>query len=134
MLGDPVNFVDPWGNIAIADDIVIGGIIIGGAILTYAINNNIDIGNALVNWWEMASPSKSLPWNGTPNSTDRCRREDGSPKQKRRYGPEGTPLQDIDYDHDHGAGTPHVHDWNGRKRLPGRIPNENDGDLDFDAD
>ena len=31
--------------------------------------------------------------------------------QKRYYDSAGKPLKDIDYGHDHGAGNPHVHDW-----------------------
>lgn len=31
--------------------------------------------------------------------------------QQRQYGSDGKPLVDIDSDHDHGQGTPHVHNW-----------------------
>lgn len=31
--------------------------------------------------------------------------------QVRWYGPDGKPIKDIDWDHDHGQGVPHVHDW-----------------------
>ena len=31
--------------------------------------------------------------------------------QIRDYGPDGRPIKDIDFDHDHGQGIPHVHDW-----------------------
>jgi RHS repeat-associated protein len=45
--------------------------------------------------------------------------------QERKYGSDGKPVQDIDHDHDHGQGVPHIHDWgrdaNGRPvRGPGR--------------
>ena len=32
-------------------------------------------------------------------------------KQDRYYGPDGNPLVDIDYGHDHGQGKPHAHNW-----------------------
>jgi hypothetical protein len=87
-----VDLVDPDGRNALA--VVEGlGLLYGGWLLFHP---NTNIGQAIVDWWNTpatnASPSISLPWNGVPNSTDRCRREDGTPKQKRRYGPDGTPL------------------------------------------
>jgi RHS repeat-associated protein len=43
--------------------------------------------------------------------------------QRRLYGEDGKPLKDIDVDHDHGQGKPHVHDW-GRDEngMPTRGP------------
>jgi hypothetical protein len=40
--------------------------------------------------------------------------------QERTYGPDGKPLKDIDYDHDHGQGAPHQHDWVDGVRGPGK--------------
>jgi len=40
--------------------------------------------------------------------------------QERRYGPDGAPEKDIDHHPDHGAGTPHVHDWTPNPSRPGR--------------
>jgi len=130
VLGDPVNLVDPEGLFAPAVYYAFyyAAMFASGY---WAIHESIPHARNLANF---ASPSISLPWNGEPNSTGRCKRDDGTPKQKRRYGPDGTPLQDIDYDHDHGHGSPHVHDWDGKKREPGRKPIDTDGDLDFDAD
>lgn len=61
--------------------------------------------------------------------------------QIREYGEDGLPIKDIDGDHDHGQGVPHVHDWeqdaNGRPaRMPGRpVDSELDGRLqDVDKD
>jgi hypothetical protein len=31
--------------------------------------------------------------------------------QEREFGPDGLPIRDVDYDHDHGQGIPHEHDW-----------------------
>jgi hypothetical protein len=63
-------------------------------------------------------PSKT-PNTGTPGSTVI---NPGS-GQERTYGPDGKPLVDIDWDHDHGQGVPHRHDWVNGIRGPG-IPVE----------
>lgn len=44
----------------------------------------------------------------------------------RHYDENGNATKDVDFGHDHGAGDPHVHDWNGTVRSPGRGigPNE----------
>lgn len=77
----------------------------------------------------------SNPKTGTPGSTSQTAQPDGSPKQVRRYGPDGFPETDVDHDHDHGQGKPHAHDWdrpsNGdapdhNNRGPGRAPNPTD--------
>lgn len=54
---------------------------------------------------------KSNPMTGTPGSTSQTTQPDGSPKQVRRYGPDGHPETDVDHGHDHGQGDPHAHDW-----------------------
>ena len=65
-------------------------------------------------------PSKT-PNQGTPGS----KYKNPGSGQERWYGEDGKPSKDIDYDHDHGQGVPHVHDWyrdaNGNPvRGPGR--------------
>ncbi|HID99945.1 MAG TPA: hypothetical protein EYP59_06615, partial [Thiotrichaceae bacterium] len=40
-------------------------------------------------------------------------------KQDRYYGNDGKPAVDIDYGHDHGQGSPHVHNWENGKRGHG---------------
>lgn len=66
--------------------------------------------------------------NQDPNSTQV--KDDGDGKGTiRDYGPDGRATKDFDFGHDHGAGDPHVHDWNWNKvppRQPGRGfgPNE----------
>ncbi len=55
--------------------------------------------------------SRSIPFTGNPGDTTTSRNPDGTPKQVRRYGPDGHPETDVDYGHDHGAGVPHTHDW-----------------------
>lgn len=39
--------------------------------------------------------------------------------QQRTYGPDGKPLFDVDFDHDHGQGVPHQHNWLDGVRGPG---------------
>ncbi len=39
--------------------------------------------------------------------------------QNRHYGSDGQPEWDIDYDHDHGQGVPHGHNWEHGRRGPG---------------
>jgi endo-beta-N-acetylglucosaminidase D len=39
--------------------------------------------------------------------------------QERKYGSDGKPEYDIDWDHDHGQGVPHGHNWDDGKRGPG---------------
>lgn len=59
-------------------------------------------------------PSKT-PNTGTPGSTF----VNPGSGQERTYGPDGLPARDVDYDHDHGQGVPHAHDWVDGKRGPG---------------
>jgi hypothetical protein len=71
------------------------------------------------------------PFKGDPGSSSETTNPDGTPKQKRYYDDDGYPSKDIDYNHDHGQGKPHVHDWTRpsaggppthKDRLPGRPP------------
>jgi hypothetical protein len=56
--------------------------------------------------------SRKNPFTGKPGETTTLTNPDGTPKQVRRYGPDGYPQTDVDYGHDHtGAGDPHAHDW-----------------------
>ena len=81
-------------------------------------------------------PSQSNPWKGEPGSEVTCPNRKGNKGQTRRYGPDGFPETDTDWDHSHdGLGSPHVHDWdrpadggpptNGN-RGPGRAPKPGD--------
>ena len=57
-----------------------------------------------------------------PNSTTTIPQPDGS-TTTRTYGPDGKAVKDVDTHPDHGAGSPHAHDWDwGKKppRQPGR--------------
>lgn len=72
-----------------------------GSVLGDAISN---ISNAIA--------SSSNPLSGVPGSEVSCNNKKGNPKQTRRYGSDGFPDTDTDWDHPHGGlGSPHVHDW-----------------------
>jgi RHS repeat-associated protein len=71
-----------------------------------------------------------IPLTGPPNTT-RVREKENGDGTIRVYGPDGNPIRDVDFGHDHGAGDPHVHDWappgtGGPSRLPGRPPEPGD--------
>ena len=63
----------------------------------------------------VATPSEGAPnsWYTNPGSG-----------QMRLYGPSGLPALDIDPDHDHGAGSPHMHIW---LPNPGGFPSRGPG-------
>jgi RHS repeat-associated protein len=73
-----------------------------------------------------AARAKSNPFVGQPGTTSTIYQPDGTPKQVRRYGSDGFPETDVDYDHDHTQGKPHVHDW-GRPAGGGPPTNEDRG-------
>ncbi|ULU27848.1 RHS repeat-associated core domain-containing protein [Dyella terrae] len=68
--------------------------------------------------------SQSNPLTGKPGSEVTCPNKRGEKGQTRRYGEDGFPDVDTDWDHSHGGlGKPHVHDWG---RPPGGGPPTND--------
>jgi len=70
-------------------------------------------------------PSKT-PNTGPPGS----RHVNPGSGQIRDYGPDGRPIKDIDFNHDHGQGIPHVHDWDpDGTRGPGRPVDPEKDDL-----
>jgi hypothetical protein len=78
---------------------------IGGGVLLGAACIQTHCGTAILNLL------RSNPFRGTPGGTSQTNQPDGSPKQVRRYGPDGMPETDVDNGHDHGQGDPHTHDW-----------------------
>ena len=59
----------------------------------------------------------SLPRTGDPNSSQTLPNPDGTPKQKRWYGPDGSAVRDRDYNHSGDDVTfPHDHEWKDGKR------------------
>jgi len=91
----------------------------------------------LADWVQhlLHAPMQANPYKGKPGSETQCHGRNGQPKQTRRYGSDGYPETDTDWDHDYGQGQPHVHDW-GRPsdggeptnddRSPGRPPQPGD--------
>jgi hypothetical protein len=72
----------------------------------------------------MQASGGRTPAQGQPPGTQTFPNADGG-KTVRTYGTDGKAVTDVDYGHDHGAGDPHVHDWNWSKtppRQPGRAP------------
>ncbi|WP_086444250.1 hypothetical protein [Candidatus Enterococcus lemimoniae] len=66
------------------------------------------------------SEKRNLDKEGEPNSSADLLNDDGSVKQRRYYGPDGLPIEDIDYNHpDDGTHEfPHRHQWDWNKRPP----------------
>ena len=58
-----------------------------------------------------ADQPRSLPLTGQPGTVSTLPKADGSPKQVRRYGPDGTAETDVDHTTHHGSPNPHAHDW-----------------------
>ena len=129
---DPVNLVDPTGEFAallipIAETAPIWGPAVGNA----AISGLAALG-ALELWDRLMNKN---PDTGEPGSEATCPTNSGGKKQTRRYGADGYPETDTDWD-DHGHGGPHVHDWGrppgggkpraGDRSHPGRDPKPGD--------
>jgi hypothetical protein len=59
----------------------------------------------------VTSAPRANPLQGNPGSTSTTYKPNGQVKQVRKYGADGYPEIDEDYDHDHGQGLPHEHPW-----------------------
>jgi len=72
-----------------------------------------------------AGLQQRTPANGAPNSWQRFPDGRGG-WTDRHYGPDGRADKDVDHGHDHGAGDPHVHEWDwgkpGNERGEARPP------------
>lgn len=51
------------------------------------------------------------------------------PRGDRLYGPDGKPIKDVDWGHDHGQGQPHAREWIDGERQPGRPSTEEESFL-----
>ena len=60
--------------------------------------------------------NSGLPPQGVPGSSATLKNPDGTPKQKRWYGPDGYPERDRDYNHSGKMPFPHDHEWKDGKR------------------
>lgn len=128
--GNPSNRIDPTGEFAIFIPVI--PIIITGTDLA------IGAGLGLLGYGldRMFNGSSSNPLTGEPGGEQTCDNKKGNKKQTRRYGPDGYPDTDTDWDHSHdGLGKPHVHDWTrpsdgspptDKNRQPGRPPKSGD--------
>ncbi|WP_426306870.1 RHS repeat-associated core domain-containing protein [Acidovorax facilis] len=126
--GNPLKWTDPKG-LAIPVAVIacmtnpLCAAAAGGVIITTA--------NACKQTWDylsenwMSSSSSSNPMIGEPGCEVECNNKRGNRKQTRRYGPDGFPETDTDWDHWHeGLGPPHSHDWT--RPADGSRPNHGD--------
>jgi len=102
---NPVNFTDPTGQFII--------LLAGPAAYTGTMALADLTIAAATSWWlsqQVKTPNTGDlgTWVTNPGSG-----------QERRYGPDGRPSNDIDWDHDHGNGVPHGHNWPDGKRDKG---------------
>jgi RHS repeat-associated protein len=104
-------------NILLSPGEVAAGALLGGSV-GYTGGAIVDLANHII------CRSRSNPFTGQPGEISTTARPDGSPKQVRRYGPDGYPETDVDYDHDHSQGKPHSHDWG--RPADGSPPNADD--------
>jgi RHS repeat-associated protein len=130
--GNPQAWRDPYGHFTmllplvpplVDAGIAIGGIIAGGI-----------AGQLIADVIKGIYPARNS-LEGEPGSESECLTKGGKKKQTRRYGPDGFPETDTDWDHSHGGERPHVHDWDrpvgggpptNENRGPGRSPRPGD--------
>jgi len=113
--GNPLSYVDPDGLNALAGARLggMGGFAIGGPV-----GGVIGAGLGPLGGYLIADALGNLtfqdktPNQGAPGS---CHVNPGS-GQEQKFGADGKPEYDIDWDHNHGQGVPHGHNW-------GRGPN-----------
>lgn len=102
---NPVNMSDPDGNWPQK-----GGVVSTIDKLITKISNNIT--NTL----------NKLPTDGIPGSSQTLPNQDGTPKQKRWYGPDGKAERDRDYNHPGNYEFPHDHEWKDGERGKDHLP------------
>ncbi|RKH51520.1 hypothetical protein D7Y23_09855 [Corallococcus sp. AB050B] len=127
--------------VAVSSAVIAGGMVVGvegtaDALKGIAVFNSNQGGSSssppkakgtrTKNWLPGDNPDERGPPNGM---LEKRNKQTGELQQKRFYDEEGRPLRDFDYDHEHGVGAPHVHDWVRRgtkaphpSRGPGRPP------------
>jgi len=122
----PGNLADPfglnpgvltlpwWGPVVRPIEIVISGVGAAGAAIIIGIGELVLPPATSATDDVVPGPickTRSNPFRGKPGDVSTTRRPDGTPKQVRRYGPDGYPDTDVDYDDHGGNGNPHAHDW-----------------------
>ena len=85
------------------------GTVVGGLV---GLGLGLWAGNAIDN---LINQESKTPNEGEPGSVH----VNPGSGQERKYGPDGKPESDIDWDHDHGQGVPHGHNWEDGERGPG---------------
>jgi RHS repeat-associated protein len=127
-LNNPLKYNDPDGRyaiVAVPVAVAVVAVLVTAALLGSppaqkalneigkAIDKAISDAQTSINSSNSKSKSKptSNPFTGDPGSTSTTYDEDGNVKQVRKYGPDGYPAEDTDYDHDHNQGKPHTHKW-----------------------
>ena len=79
------------------------------------------------------SAANSLPRTGEPGSTQTLLNPDGTPKQKRWYGPDGNADRDRDYNHPgDDVDFPHDHEWKNGERQKDHLPPSPDYEFSLD--
>ena len=78
-----------------------------------------------------AKPS-SLPKTGDPGTSRTLPNPDGTPKQKRWYGPDGNAERDRDYNHPGSFPFPHDHEWKDGERGEEHLPPSPDYEISMD--
>jgi RHS repeat-associated protein len=113
-LGDVGAFLGGWGGrvagVAGGEFVFpLGGGVVGGVLGGRAGAWGGRAAGELLNTFLNAN---SNPLTGDPGSEQTCGNKRGNRKQTRRYGSDGFPETDTDWDHSHdGLGSPHSHDW-----------------------
>lgn len=100
--GNPVRYIDPTGlNPALA--------LYRSFNVGYRIGESINpyVQPMIARALDAVLMQEKTPNSGEPGS---CHVNPGS-GQERKYGSDGLPESDIDWDHDHGQGVPHGHNW-----------------------
>ncbi|WP_284429538.1 RHS repeat-associated core domain-containing protein, partial [Acidovorax sp. SUPP950] len=114
--GNPLAWTDPKG---LAIPVVVIACMSNPLCATAAGGVAVAAINACKQTFDYLSPrfknwslSTSNPMTGEPGCEVECENKSGNRKQTRRYGPDGFPETDTDWDHSHGGiGSPHSHDW-----------------------
>ena len=117
-LNNPVNFKDTSGYYAEKAGGVVGGAI--GLIDSILLSEN-------------KNNSNSLPKTGEPGYSQTLPNPDGTPKQKRWYGPDGEAVRDRDYNHSGDVPFPHDHEWKDGKRQKDHLPPSLDYEFTLDT-
>ncbi|CAN7503707.1 hypothetical protein LJR066_003316 [Acidovorax sp. LjRoot66] len=116
--GNPLRYTDPRGLNPLLGALNGGrlGAVTGSAFgpIGTAAGGLIGAGIGAAVGWYITGPmlTNSNPLTGEPGSEQACENKSGNKKQTRRYGADGYPEADTDWDHPHlGLPAPHVHEW-----------------------